>query len=80
MLTAAASLLFSGDGYCSPLLLQITTVIGGMEQQAQAQAVKRKPHVVVATPGRLAALLEADAGLAAGAGAAWLFCRKMGLS
>jgi superfamily II DNA/RNA helicase len=50
------------------LLLQITTVIGGMEQQAQAQALKRKPHVVVATPGRLAALLEADAGLAAGGG------------
>jgi hypothetical protein len=46
--------------------LQITTVIGGMEQQQQAQAIKRKPHVVVATPGRLAALLETDSGLAAG--------------
>lgn len=37
-----------------------------MEQQQQAQALKRKPHVVVATPGRLAALLETDSSLAAG--------------
>lgn len=33
--------------------------------QAQAQALSKRPHVVIATPGRLAALLGSDASLAA---------------
>jgi hypothetical protein len=41
-------------------------IIGGVEQQQQAQALARRPHVVVATPGRLAALVQADSSLGAG--------------
>ena len=45
--------------------LRDAVVIGGVDGQAQARDVSRRPHLVVATPGRLAALLEADAALAA---------------
>ncbi|KAK9840738.1 hypothetical protein WJX81_001459 [Elliptochloris bilobata] len=41
-------------------------VVGGLEMQAQARALAARPHVVVATPGRLRGLLAADAGLADG--------------
>lgn len=41
-------------------------IIGGVEQQQQAQALARRPHVVVATPGRLAALVQSDSSLGAG--------------
>jgi hypothetical protein len=40
--------------------------VGGLEMQAQARALAARPHVVVATPGRLRGLLAADASLAAG--------------
>ena len=33
--------------------LQEAVVIGGLDMQAQAKALARRPHVVVATPGRL---------------------------
>jgi superfamily II DNA/RNA helicase len=46
--------------------LQDAVIIGGVEQQQQAQALARRPHVVVATPGRLAALVQADSSLGAG--------------
>ncbi|KAF6264188.1 DEAD-domain-containing protein [Scenedesmus sp. NREL 46B-D3] len=46
--------------------LKDTVIIGGVEQQQQAQALARRPHVVVATPGRLAALVQADGSLGAG--------------
>ena len=41
-------------------------MIGGQSMQAQGRELARKPHVVIATPGRLAALLQADPDLATG--------------
>ncbi|WIA11123.1 hypothetical protein OEZ85_011266 [Tetradesmus obliquus] len=46
--------------------LKDAVIIGGVEQQQQAQALARRPHVVVATPGRLAALVQSDSSLGAG--------------
>lgn len=46
--------------------LRECVVIGGMEQQQQARELMRRPHVVIATPGRLASLLASDSGLAKG--------------
>lgn len=46
--------------------LRDCVVIGGVEQQSQAKQLARRPHVVVATPGRLAELIETDAGLRKG--------------
>lgn len=43
-----------------PLGLTTTTVVGGMDMLSQAQALQRRPHVVVATPGRLCDLLRSD--------------------
>lgn len=34
-------------------LLQEVVIVGGLEMQSQAKALARRPHVVVATPGRL---------------------------
>lgn len=36
----------------------VETVIGGLDAHAQARALAARPHVVVATPGRLAQLLD----------------------
>ncbi len=41
-------------------------MVGGLDMQAQARELARRPHVVIATPGRLRALLELDAELARG--------------
>lgn len=41
-------------------------MVGGLDMQAQARALAARPHVVVATPGRLRGLLAADASLAGG--------------
>ena len=49
--------------------LRVGVVIGGLEMQAQAKELARRPHVVIATPGRLASLLDVDPSLAKG------FCR-----
>lgn len=46
--------------------VQEAVVVGGLDMRTQAQALAARPHVVVATPGRLRGLLEADAGLADG--------------
>jgi superfamily II DNA/RNA helicase len=46
--------------------LRDAVIIGGLDDQAQARELARRPHVVVATPGRLAALLEANAELSKG--------------
>jgi ATP-dependent RNA helicase DDX49/DBP8 len=46
--------------------LRDAVVVGGLDARAQAAGLARRPHVVVATPGRLAELLRQDAGLAAG--------------
>ena len=33
--------------------VQEVVIVGGLEMQQQAKALARRPHVVVATPGRL---------------------------
>lgn len=40
-------------------------VVGGMGMTAQAKALAERPHVVVATPGRIRALMEQDPDIAA---------------
>lgn len=35
------------------MMLQEVVIVGGLEMQNQAKALARRPHVVVATPGRL---------------------------
>ena len=42
----------------TPLGLRTALVIGGAAQGPQVSALKRKPHVVIATPGRLADLMD----------------------
>jgi len=42
----------------SPLGFRSAVVIGGASQRQQEQALKRKPHIVIATPGRLADLMK----------------------
>lgn len=46
--------------------LKDCVVVGGLDMQQQAKELSRRPHVVIATPGRLRALLELDAQLARG--------------
>ncbi|KAG2501639.1 hypothetical protein HYH03_000143 [Edaphochlamys debaryana] len=46
--------------------LRDLVVIGGVDMQQQARELARRPHVVVATPGRLKGLMDSDPGLAAG--------------
>ncbi|MCP6720253.1 MAG: DEAD/DEAH box helicase [Patescibacteria group bacterium] len=43
---------------CTPLGLRCAVVIGGIPQYAQVKALKRNPHIVVATPGRLVDLMN----------------------
>lgn len=43
-----------------PLGLTTSTIVGGMDMMKQATELKRKPHVVVATPGRLVDLLKSS--------------------
>ncbi|BDA51188.1 DEAD-box ATP-dependent RNA helicase 36 [Coccomyxa sp. Obi] len=50
----------------SGMSLTDAVVIGGLDMQAQAKALAARPHIVVATPGRLRDLLTADADLAEG--------------
>jgi ATP-dependent RNA helicase RhlE len=42
----------------APLRLRTAVIIGGTSQYAQVSALKRNPHIVVATPGRLADLMK----------------------
>ncbi|WOO85035.1 ATP-dependent RNA helicase DBP8 [Vanrija pseudolonga] len=44
-----------------PLGLTTATIVGGMDMLSQAQELERRPHVIVATPGRLVDLLRSDA-------------------
>lgn len=44
--------------------LKQSVVVGGLDAQVQAKELSRRPHVVVATPGRLGQLLEGDSSLA----------------
>jgi len=42
----------------TPLGLRTAVVIGGVSQHAQVQSIKRNPHIVIATPGRLDDLMK----------------------
>ena len=57
MLQYFTALLKSGFDACvgsdRQALLQEVVIVGGLEMQNQAKALARRPHVVVATPGRL---------------------------
>ncbi|BFI25254.1 hypothetical protein AXG93_2490s1280 [Marchantia polymorpha subsp. ruderalis] len=44
----------------SAMSLRCTVVVGGMEMTAQAQALMNRPHVVIATPGRMKDHLISD--------------------
>ncbi|WBW73951.1 ATP-dependent RNA helicase Dbp8 [Schizosaccharomyces osmophilus] len=44
----------------SNMSLKHTLIVGGMDMIAQAIALSRRPHVVVATPGRLADLIRSN--------------------
>jgi ATP-dependent RNA helicase DDX49/DBP8 len=44
--------------------LKDSVVVGGLDMTAQAKELARRPHVVIATPGRLRALMQLDAALA----------------
>jgi ATP-dependent RNA helicase DDX49/DBP8 len=44
-----------------PIHLKVSTVVGGREMVAQALDISRLPHVIVATPGRLADHIESGA-------------------
>ena len=35
------------------LRVQVTVVIGGLDMQTQSKALAERPHIVIATPGRL---------------------------
>ncbi|XP_037476234.1 DEAD-box ATP-dependent RNA helicase 36-like, partial [Triticum dicoccoides] len=48
----------------SPLGLRCLAAIGGFDSLAQAKGLARRPHVVVATPGRIATLIKNDPDLA----------------
>nr|XP_018263088.1 ATP-dependent RNA helicase DBP8 [Kwoniella dejecticola CBS 10117]OBR85246.1 ATP-dependent RNA helicase DBP8 [Kwoniella dejecticola CBS 10117] len=43
-----------------PLGLTTATIVGGMDMMTQAQQLEKRPHIIVATPGRLCDLLRSD--------------------
>lgn len=43
-----------------PLGLTTITIVGGMDMMEQAKALDARPHIIVATPGRLCDLLRSD--------------------
>lgn len=48
----------------SGLHLRCSVIIGGLDMTEQAKALMRRPHVVIATPGRIADLLKNDPDIA----------------
>ncbi|KAM0950030.1 putative RNA helicase [Dioscorea sansibarensis] len=49
----------------SSLNVRCTVVVGGMDMTGQARVLAQRPHIVVATPGRIKVLLENDLDLPA---------------
>ncbi|CAN0841469.1 DEAD-box ATP-dependent RNA helicase 36, partial [Linum grandiflorum] len=49
----------------SSLQLRCTVVVGGMDMLTQSQLLMGRPHVVIATPGRIKVLMEDDPDIAA---------------
>ena len=43
-----------------PLGLTTITIVGGMDMMEQAKQLDGRPHIIVATPGRLCDLLRSD--------------------
>ncbi|WVR07019.1 hypothetical protein IAU60_004058 [Kwoniella sp. DSM 27419] len=43
-----------------PLGLTTATIVGGMDMMTQAKELEARPHIIVATPGRLCDLLRSD--------------------
>ncbi|KAK8864377.1 ATP-dependent RNA helicase DBP8 [Kwoniella newhampshirensis] len=43
-----------------PLGLKTVTIVGGMDMMSQARELESRPHIIVATPGRLCDLLRSD--------------------
>lgn len=46
----------------TPHDIRTTVVVGGMDMMAQMLSLNKRPHVVVATPGRLVDLLNESSG------------------
>ena len=46
----------------SPLNIQTSVIVGGMDMIAQAIELNNRPHVVVATPGRIVDHLKSSSG------------------
>ena len=44
--------------------VRVSVVVGGLDGQEQAKQLERRPHVVIATPGRLKALIDGNATVA----------------
>ena len=44
--------------------LRVSVVVGGLDFQDQAKQLEKRPHIVIATPGRLKALIASDGRLA----------------
>lgn len=44
--------------------LRVSVIVGGLDFQDQAKQLERRPHIVIATPGRLKALIDSDVRLA----------------
>jgi len=42
----------------APIGIRVEVIVGGLDAMKQAEALRRRPHVIVATPGRLASLLR----------------------
>lgn len=42
--------------------IQTSVVVGGMDMMAQATELRARPHIVIATPGRLVDLMNSGSG------------------